>query len=93
MKERKAVWLILGIGLAAAGVLLLDKAALLGIGLFAVGTGILILLSVSVMRISERVKDSYFDRGQKPSEKFVPVSVEAGKNVWDQLTENKEETR
>jgi len=93
MKERKTVWLTLGIGLMVVGFLLLDRIALLGIVLFLVGMGILILLSIRFMGISGRVKDNYFDRGQIPGQKFSPVSEEVPENIWDRLTKKKGETQ
>ena len=93
MKDRQGLRLILGIVLTVAGFVLLDRYPILGVCLMIGGVGMLILLSFRVMRISGKVKDNYFDRAKVYDQKFSPAPEQIPENVWDKLTEKKEETK
>ena len=90
MKEGKGIQLILGLVLAIAGFLLLDRYPVVGLLLMMGGAGLLILLSFRVMRISGKVKDNYFDRARVCNGKFAPAPEQVPENIWDKLTEKKE---
>ena len=93
MKEGNGIQLILGLVLAVAGFLLLDRYPAAAVCTMMAGVGLLILLSIRVMRVSGRVKDQYFDRAKVYDGKFAPTPEKIPENIWDKLTEKKEETR
>ena len=93
MKNRKLLWLIVGVVLLIAGVALLEKKPLAGVLLFILGVGVLFLAAIGAMRLSGSVKENFFQKGGGAAEKFEVQNAEPQENVWDQLTENQKEQK
>ena len=76
----------------AAGIFLLGVSPVLCIASFIAGIAVLILLSISWMRVSGGVKENYFHRGRTPSQRFSPAepATQEPVNIWDQLTGQEE---
>ena len=94
MKNRKILWLILGIVAAAAGIMLLERYPLGGLLLFLGGVASLLLTAIGFMRDSGSVKENFFHSGSSAAQKFdSPYPAPENQNVWEQLTGKQEEQK
>ena len=93
MKNRKLLWLIVGMVMLSAGVALLERSPLAGVLLFILGVGVLFLAAIGAMRLSGSVKENFFHGGSRAAEKFKVENAAPQENVWDQLTEKQEDRK